>query len=271
VCATARHGRRRGVDDMLIATEPSITRPLQPGWLPESQLAWVEELRVEHERRVELRDRFMAAYDGLEGHWAAVQVDYRAAVRAALAAGEQIPALPDVLQPEQQRIVLEESAAALADAKNAVQMFVREAIVGLIERQGELEAAGDALRQLWELVSEPARVGAERAELMQARDDARAAGEALLAGFAAQDHEDRLATARLARGDWLPSDFQAGEVVHEVRHGDIAGRREAQRGASEAYREADEALSDFDRVHRWSEYPFARYAPQAQSTWLGGA
>jgi len=229
--------------------------PLRAGWLPETELDWLEGLRVEHELLVAARDRLAAAAAGFEERCAAVEAEYRRVVRGAVERAGRAPLPPAVLIVEAREIEREETAAAAEEAARAVFEFARSTVGVLLERRGELEEAGEPVRGLLEQVSEPGRRREERAVLLEDCRRARAALEDLRAAHRAEDEAVWARRGRIERGEELPPGWEPGDPVVPPELPYPAERRPALEEARAAVEAAEGAVRSFDAGQGCGERP----------------
>lgn len=109
----------------------SRVHPQSSGWVPESDLLWLEELREEHERAVAERRSTVEAVADLERRQTALRAEYDEAVAEAARADVDPPPFPGRLEPRYEQI----QTAAAADARDeaaaaldAVILRVRDAV-----------------------------------------------------------------------------------------------------------------------------------------------
>lgn len=110
------------------AAAPARTHPhpRARGWIPASDIDWLEGLRAEHERAIEVRLETRAAVPALEHRGAELRVEHAALVAEAALAGVDPPPFPGRLGEDYER-VQREKATADADAAEV-------ALGGLIAR-----------------------------------------------------------------------------------------------------------------------------------------
>src|SRR5690349_23846636 len=83
---------------------PARLNPRGRGWIPASDIDWLEQLRDEHERAVEACRQTLDAIPALERRVAALRAKYDAQVVEAAVADVDPPAFPGRLGEDYQRV-----------------------------------------------------------------------------------------------------------------------------------------------------------------------
>lgn len=121
---------------------PTQSNPMAAGWIPQSPLEWLEELRDEHERLATARRFAAMATAKVRRAQADLRAEHDSAVAEAARAGADPPPLPGRLDPAYMTAQLEAAAdaeaAALAELKDCVARVGRA--VGQYRRGDEWRA-----------------------------------------------------------------------------------------------------------------------------------